>query len=152
LLAFSVALGPLFIITLGAGFTSILAMALSITLIITTLMIHTRFQQVDPNLAILARSFGATRWQIFRMILFPASIPEMMAALKVNIGLAWVGVIVGEFLVAKAGLGYLMIYGFQVFNLHLVMLSLIIVAIIATVMYQLISWLEHRCHRFLVKG
>ncbi|WP_124727069.1 ABC transporter permease [Staphylospora marina] len=139
-----VALGPLFIVALGAGFISILAMAVAITIIITTLVIHTRFRETDRNLLILARSFGATRGQLYRMIIFPSAIPDMLAALKVNVGLAWVGVIVGEFLVSKGGLGYLIIYGFQVFNLHLVMLSLVIVAVIATGMYQGIAWLEAR--------
>jgi NitT/TauT family transport system permease protein len=138
-----VALGPLFIVTLGAGFPSILAMAIAIT----TLVIYTSFQSADEIHLILARSFGASRTQIFRTIIFPASIPEMIATLKVNVGLAWVGVIVGEFLVSKEGLGYLIIYGFQVFNLNLVMLSLVIVAIIATIMYQLIDWLEQRLLR-----
>jgi NitT/TauT family transport system permease protein len=142
-----VALGPFFLITLGAGFASILAMAISITIIVTALVICNCFRQVDQNYLIFARSLGATRWQIFYTIIFPACLPDMMAALKVNIGLAWVGVIVGEFLVSKAGLGYLIIYGFQVFNLHLVMLSLLIVALIATIMYQMVSWLEHRFHR-----
>lgn len=142
-----VALGPLFIVTMGAGFGSVLAMAIAITIIITTLVIHSSFQSVDKSYLILARSFGATRAQIFRTIIFPACIPNMIAALKVNVGLAWVGVIVGEFLVSKAGLGYLIIYGFQVFNLNLVMLSLLVVALIATVMYQIISWLEHRLLR-----
>jgi len=139
-----VALGPFFIVTLGAGFTSILAMAIAITVIITTLVIYTRFQHVDPHALTVARSFGATRTQLFTKIIFPASIPEMIATLKVNVGLAWVGVIVGEFLVSKEGLGYLIIYGFQVFNLHLVMLSMIVIALIATVMYQLIAWLEKK--------
>lgn len=142
-----VALGPFFIVTLGTGFASILAMAIAITIIVTTLVIYTRFQQVDSHVITVARSFGATRTQLFTKIIFPSSIPEMIATLKVNVGLAWVGVIVGEFLVSKEGLGYLIIYGFQVFNLHLVMLSLIIIALIATVMYQFIAWLEKRWMR-----
>lgn len=146
-----VALGPLFIVSMGAGFGSILAMGVAITVIITTLVIHSSFQNVDPDACKLARSFGATRRQLFVKIIFPACIPDMIAALKVNVGLAWVGVIVGEFLVSKAGLGYLIIYGFQVFNLTLVMMSLLIVAVLATVMYQLVAWLEHRLlrHRHL---
>ncbi|SFJ42571.1 ABC transporter permease [Thermoflavimicrobium dichotomicum] len=143
-----VALGPLFIVTMGAGFGSILAMAIAITVIVTTLVIHSSFQGVDASYSILARSFGASHTQIFLKIIFPACIPDMIATLKVNVGLAWVGVIVGEFLVSKAGLGYLIIYGFQVFNLTLVMVSLFIVAIISTVMYQLIAWLEQRLLRY----
>jgi NitT/TauT family transport system permease protein len=147
-----VALGPFFIVTLGAGFGSILAMAVAITIIITTLVIYSGFKSVDPSLITLARSFGATRQQVFLKVIFPACIPDMIASLKVNVGLAWVGVIVGEFLVSKAGLGYLIIYGFQVFNLHLVMFSLLAVAIIATVMYQLIAWLEHSLLRHRGQG
>jgi NitT/TauT family transport system permease protein len=76
----------------------------------------------------------------------------MIASLKVNVGLAWVGVIVGEFLVSKAGLGYLILYGFQVFNLTLVMVSLFIIAVISTLMYQFIAWLEHRLLRYRLGG
>jgi NitT/TauT family transport system permease protein len=139
-----VSLGPLFIVSFGSGFVSILAMGIAITVIITTIVIYTSFQSVDSSYLLLARSFGASRSQIFWKIIFPAAIPDMIAALKVNVGLSWVGVIVGEFLVSKQGLGYLMIYGFQVFNLHLVMLSLMIVAVIATIMYQLIAVIEKR--------
>ncbi|MFD1395337.1 ABC transporter permease [Kroppenstedtia eburnea] len=137
-----VALGPLFIVTFGAGFGSILMMGVAITIIITTLVIHNSFQSVSTDYLKLARSFGATRWQLYTRIIFPACIPDMIAALKVNVGLAWVGVIVGEFLVSKNGLGYLIMYGFQVFNLTLVIMSLVIVAICATVMYEAVSRLE----------
>jgi NitT/TauT family transport system permease protein len=139
-----VALGPLFIVAMGAGYGSVLAMGVAITIIITTLVIHTSFQSVDRNYLRLARSFGASRGQLFRKIIFPASIPDMIAALKVNVGLSWVGVIVGEFLVSKDGLGHLIIYGFQVFNLNLVLMSLLIVAVCATVMYKIVYWLEKR--------
>jgi NitT/TauT family transport system permease protein len=142
-----VALGPLFIVTIGAGFGSILAMAIAITIIITTLVMISSFQSVRPEYIQLARSFGATRSQIFRTIIFPASIPDLIATLKVNVGLAWVGVIVGEFLVSKAGLGHLIIYGFQVFNLTLVMMSLVIIAGIATLMYEAVSRIEKRLLR-----
>ncbi|MGA8943169.1 MAG: ABC transporter permease [Thermoactinomyces sp.] len=143
-----VALGPLFIVSFGAGFASVLAMGIAITIIITTIVIYTSFQSVDQSYLLLAQSFGARRSQIFFKIIFPACIPDMIAALKVNVGLSWVGVVVGEFLVSKQGLGYLIIYGFQVFNLHLVMLSLMIVAIIATIMYQIIAVIEkHFVHR-----
>ncbi|WP_374709368.1 ABC transporter permease [Desmospora profundinema] len=142
-----VALGPLFIVTIGAGFGSILAMAIAITIIITTLVMYSSFQSVGQEFLQLARSFGATRGQVFRKIIFPASIPDLIAALKVNVGLAWVGVIVGEFLVSKAGLGHLIIYGFQVFNLTLVMMSLVIVALIATAMYEAVSRMEKRLLR-----
>lgn len=81
---------------------------------------------------------------VFREVILPASIPTMISAIKVNVGLSWVGVIVGEFLVSSKGLGYMIIYGFQVFNFTLVFLSLFIIAVFATIMYQLVEWLERR--------
>jgi NitT/TauT family transport system permease protein len=142
-----VALGPLFIVAFGGGFWAIVMMALSISVIITTIVIHTSFKEVDPNYIKLAKTFGATKWQIFYKIIFPASFPTIISTLKVNVGLAWVGVIVGEFLVSKQGLGYLIIYGFQVFNFTMVMMSLIIIAILATLMYQGVQWLENQMGR-----
>ncbi|GAA5344867.1 ABC transporter permease [Planifilum fimeticola] len=137
-----VALGPLFIVTIGAGYGSIIAMGVAITIIITTLVMHQSFKSANPDHLILARAFGATRTQQFIKIILPSSIPDLIAAIKVNVGLSWVGVIVGEFLVSKAGLGYLIIYGFQVFNLTLVMLNLLIVALLATLMYLAVSRVE----------
>lgn len=142
-----VALGPLFIVTIGAGFGSIIAMGVAITIIITTLVMHQSFKNANPDHLILARAFGATRTQLFVKIILPSSIPDLIAAIKVNVGLSWVGVIVGEFLVSKAGLGYLIIYGFQVFNLTLVMLNLLIVALLATLMYLAVSRIEKQLLR-----
>ncbi|OEF98112.1 ABC transporter permease [Vulcanibacillus modesticaldus] len=139
-----VALGPIFIVTFGSGYTSIIAMALAISIIITTIVIYGSFKEVDPNYLKLARTFGAKKHQIFFKVILPASFPTIIATLKVNVGLSWVGVIVGEFLVSKAGLGYLIIYGFQVFNLTLVMMSLFIISIAATLMYQAVALLESK--------
>lgn len=137
-----VALGPLFVVALGSGMLSIIATILSITVIITTLVIFTAFKEVDPNYIKVVRVFGATRKQSFMKVILPAAFPTMISTLKVNVGLAWVGVIVGEFLVAKEGLGYLIIYGFQVFNFTLVIGSLFIIAIVATMMYQIVAAVE----------
>jgi NitT/TauT family transport system permease protein len=139
-----VALGPLFIVGLGAGYTAVIVMALSISVIITTIVVYTSFRDVDSNYVKLAKTLGASKRQIFQKIVFPSSVPIIISTLKVNVGLSWVGVIVGEFLVSKAGLGYLIIYGFQVFNLTLVMVSLFIISICATLMYQGVSMLESR--------
>jgi NitT/TauT family transport system permease protein len=139
-----VALGPLFIVGLGAGYMAIIFMAVSISVIITTIVVYTSFRDVDTNYIKLARTFGASKSQLFQKIIFPASFPTILSTLKVNVGLAWVGVIVGEFLVSKAGLGYMIIYGFQVFNLTMVMVSLFIISICATVMYQAVSIIEKR--------
>lgn len=139
-----VALGPIFIVMFGAGFTAIVVTTLSITVIITTLVVYNSFCSVDPNLVKVARSFGASKVQVFFKVILPASFPTVVSTLKVNVGMSWVGVIVGEFLVAKSGLGYLIIYGFQVFNFTLVMSSLLIIAAVATAMYQIVLYLEKR--------
>lgn len=139
-----VALGPIFIVMFGAGFTAIVVTTLSITVIITTLVVYNSFCSVDPNLVKVVRSFGASKAQVFFKVILPASFPTVVSTLKVNVGMSWVGVIVGEFLVAKSGLGYLIIYGFQVFNFTLVMSSLLIIAAVATAMYQIVVYIEKR--------
>ncbi|WP_308635393.1 ABC transporter permease [Paenibacillus silvisoli] len=139
-----VALGPLFIVALGSGVVSIIATILSITVIITTLVIYNAFCEVDANYVKVVKVFGATKTQSFAKVILPASFPAIVSTLKVNVGLAWVGVIVGEFLVAKEGLGYLIIYGFQVFNFTLVLGSLFIIAAFATIMYQVVAAIESR--------
>jgi NitT/TauT family transport system permease protein len=130
-----IALGPVFIVWLGAGSTSIIAVAVSVSLIVTVLEVYTGFKEADPEKIRLVRSFGATKRQVMEKVILPSSFPVMMNALKVNVGLSWVGVIVGEFLVSRAGLGYLIVYGGQVFQLDLVMTSVVILSILAALMY-----------------
>lgn len=137
-----VALGPLLIVGLGPTFTSIVAMGALISVIITTMVVYTAFREVDPNYLKVMHTFRATKTQTFQYVIFPACLPTIISTLKVNVGLAWVGVIVGEFLVSKQGLGYLIIYGFQVFNFTLVLMSLFVIAILATVMYKGVELLE----------
>jgi len=139
-----VALGPIFIVALGPGYMAIIATTLSVTVIITTLTIYGRFREIDANYVKVVRLFGGSKRQVFRMAILPASFPVIVSSLKVNVGLSWVGVIVGEFLTAKQGLGYLIIYGFQVFNFTLVLASLFVIAIVAAIMYQLVALLEAR--------
>ncbi|GGB36922.1 putative ABC transporter permease protein YtlD [Lentibacillus populi] len=137
-----VALGPIIIVALGPGYTSIIAMGAIISVVITTLVVYSGFREVDPNYEKVLKSFGASRWQCFKEAIFPATMPTMISTLKVNVGLSWVGVIVGEFLVSKEGLGYLIVYGFQVFDFTLVMSSLIIIAIVAGIMYKGVEKIE----------
>jgi NitT/TauT family transport system permease protein len=139
-----VALGPILIVGLGPGFTSIIAMGALISVIITTMVVFTAFREVDHNYLKVMNTFGASKQQTFRYVIFPATLPTIISTLKVNVGLAWVGVIVGEFLVSKQGLGYLIIYGFQVFNFTLVLMSLLIIALLATVMYKAVEITEKR--------
>lgn len=139
-----VALGPILIVALGPGLTSIIAMGAIISIIITTIVVYTSFKEVDPNYLKVLLTLGATRIQCFKEAILPASFPTIISTLKVNVGLSWVGVIVGEFLVSSKGLGYMIIYGFQVFNFTLVLLSLLVIAVIATLMYQLVALLEKK--------
>ncbi|WP_370733791.1 ABC transporter permease [Paenibacillus dakarensis] len=139
-----VALGPIFIVMFGAGFTAIVVTTLSITVIVTTLVVYNSFSEVDSNLIKVVRTFGGTKSQVFKRVILPASYPAIVSTLKVNVGMAWVGVIVGEFLVAKSGLGYLIMYGFQVFNFTLVLSSLLIIAVVATGMYQMVVYIEKK--------
>ncbi|MEW9051959.1 MAG: ABC transporter permease [Neobacillus sp.] len=139
-----VALGPILIVALGPGYPSIIAMGAIISVIITTIVVYTSFREVDPNYLKVLQTFGASRAQCFREAILPASFPTIISTLKVNVGLSWVGVIVGEFLVSAKGLGYMIIYGFQVFNFTLVFLSLMVIAVFATIMYQLVELLEKK--------
>ncbi|MEH7387353.1 ABC transporter permease [Bacillus sp. JJ1521] len=139
-----VALGPILIVALGTGYISIIAMGAIISIIITTIVVYTSFKEVDYNYIKVLLTFGANRKQIFRNVILPSSFPAIISTLKVNVGLSWVGVIVGEFLVSKQGLGYLIIYGFQVFNFTLIFLSLLLIAICATLMYQGVEFLERK--------
>lgn len=142
-----VALGPIFIVLFGAGFTAIVVTTLSITVIVTTLVVYNSFNEVDPNLTKVIRTFGGSRRDQFLKAILPASFPTIVSTLKVNVGMAWVGVIVGEFLVAKEGLGYLIVYGFQVFNFTLVLSSLVVIAVVATAMYQMVVYIERKLVR-----
>ena len=92
-------------------------------------------------------AMGASRWQLLWMLVFPANYTTLLNTLKVNVGLSWVGVIMGEFLVSRAGLGYLIVYGSQVFNMNLVMTSVLILALAAVVMYQLVLRVEKILNR-----
>ena len=137
-----IALGPVFIIWLGATMSAVIALAVSISLFVTILSVYSAFRQADPDKMTLCAAFGATKWQQFRKVVFPSAVPMIIATLKVNIGLSLIGAIVGEFLAANAGLGYLIIYGQNIFNMSLVMTSLAILTVIAAVMYYGVSMLE----------
>ncbi|OYD58290.1 ABC transporter permease [Fictibacillus aquaticus] len=142
-----VALGPILIVALGPNMGSIIAMGILISVIITTIVVYTAFRNVDPNYLKVIQSFGGTKKQCFFEVILPACFPTIVSSLKVNVGLSWVGVIVGEFLVSKQGLGYMIIYGFQVFNFTLVLLSLVMIAFLATIMYQLVEQIEKKLIR-----
>jgi len=143
-----VALGPVFIVWLGSGAPAIIAMALATSIIVTIMMVFNGFNEVDSDKIKLLKSFGATRAQVMAKVTLPASVPTIIAALKVNLGLSLVGTIVGEFLVSKEGLGYLIVYGGQVFNMSLVMASVLILCVVAGVLYYTVSILERKVVRW----
>lgn len=138
------ALAPIIIVWLGNNMTSIIATALMTSVIVTIMTVLGGFIAIDSDKIKLIQTFGGTKRQVLTKVILPASIPTMVNALKINVGLSFVGVIVGEFLVAQAGLGYLIVYGSQVFKLDWVMLSVIILAILAALMYQCIVLLEKK--------
>lgn len=137
-----IALGPVIIIIVGAGTEAIIFMALAISLIVTVLEMLNGFRHTEEEFIRMASTFGATKRQIFMKIVFPYNVPTLFNSLKINIGLSLVGVIAGEFLVSKAGLGYLIVYGGQVFKMDLVMSSVIILACVAALMYEAVVLLQ----------
>ena len=137
-----IALVPIFYIWLGDK-SSIYAMAVAIAVFITILMMYSGFRETDPNKIKLLKTFGAGKGQVLTKVILPSNVPTIIAAVKINIGLALVGVIVGEFQAAKAGLGHLIIYGSQIFKMDLVMSAITILALISTVMYLAIYYIEN---------
>lgn len=139
-----VALGPIIIIWAGAGIKAIILMALLISVIITVINVYQGFNETDSNKIKLMKSFKATKKQIYFKLILPSNKPTIINALKINISMSLIGVIMGEFLISKEGIGYLIMYGSQVFNLNLVISGIIILAIVATFMYYIIYFIEKK--------
>ena len=139
-----VALGPILIIWVGAGMQSIIVMALLISTIITVINVYQGFISVDPIKVKLMQTFKANKRQIYSKLIFPATLPNIISCFKVNISMSLIGVIMGEFLVSKEGIGYLIMYGSQVFNLDLVITGTIILCIVAVIMYYFILFIEKK--------
>lgn len=137
------ALAPLFIVWLGTGIDTIIVAGISVALFGSIISLYTGFKQVDGEKLKLIYTLGGNRMTAFHKVVLPASIPLILSSMKVNIGLALVGVIIGEFLAARRGLGYLIIYGSQVFQLNRLITSIIILCVIAMALYQCIQWTEH---------
>lgn len=139
-----VALGPMIIIWAGANIKSIIFMALLINLIVSIMNIYNGFLGTDPNKIKLLKSFGATKIQILMYLVIPESKRTIISSLKINISMTLIGVIMGEFLVSKKGIGYLIIYGTQVFNLSLVMSGIFLLVIISFILYKIITLIEKK--------
>lgn len=142
-----IALGPILIIWIGIGTKAIVAMDVLIMIVITTLSMLNAFRSCDENKILLLKSMGANRFQILIKLILPNSLCEFISVLKINVGLTWVGTIMGEYLVSRAGLGYLIQYGGQVFDLDLVMTSTVILCILAAVMYFVVAWIEKAVYK-----
>ncbi|WP_251207253.1 ABC transporter permease [Acetatifactor aquisgranensis] len=138
------ALAPLFIVWLGTGTRTIIVAGMSVAVFGSIISFYTGFQQVDPEKITLIHTLGGSRRDAFCKVVLPGSVPILLSTAKVNIGLALVGVIIGEFLAARRGLGYLIIYGSQVFQLDMVITSIIVLCIIALGFYQSIQFIEHQ--------
>lgn len=141
-----VALAPIIIFWVGNGIRAIIVIALLISIVVTIIGVLNGFKEVDEDKIKLLRTFGSSKFQILKHLIIPSSIPTLVSALKINVGLSWVGVIMGEFLVAKEGLGFLIIFGGQISQLDMVMMSIIILAILAYIMYEVVSILERKFH------
>ena len=146
-----IALGPVIIIWVGAGMQAVIVMALAISLVVTIMEMLSGFTNTDAELTKMAQTFHASKIQTFTKIVFPYNLHTLFNCLKINIGLSLVGVIAGEFLVSRAGLGYLIIYGGQVFQMDLVMTSVIILAILAALLYGLVVIVERVVMKVFLK-
>lgn len=137
-----IALGPIIIVWFGSGSKAIIFMAMLIGIIVAIMTMLSGFLEIDQNKILLLKSMGANKFQILLKLVIPGSLPTLISMLKISVGLAWVGSIMGEYLVSRAGLGYLIVYGGQVFKLDLVMASTVVLCILATLMYALVAILE----------
>ena len=139
-----IALGPVIILWVGAGTSAIVLMCVLICIIITTMSMLSAFMSVEEGKILLLKSMHASKFQILKKLILPNSMPEFISVLKINVGMSWVGSIMGEYLTSKAGLGYLIVYGGQIFKIDLVMSATVILCILAFGMYYLVSLLERR--------
>ncbi|MEG0922221.1 MAG: ABC transporter permease [Comamonas sp.] len=143
-----IAFVPIFYIWLGSEY-SVYGMAVAISLFITIMVVYEGFQAIDPNKIKLATTLGASKTQVLKYVVFPGSVPAIIAAIKMNIGLSLIGVIVGEFQSSSAGLGFLIVNGSQVFKLNIVMAAIVVLAILSALMYLAVTRLEKKVqHRY----
>ncbi len=137
-----VALGPMIIIIAGANIRSIILMAVLINVIVSTIVITNGFYSTDKTKLKLMKSFKASKLQILKYLVIPSNYKTIISSFKLSISMSLIGVISGEFLVSQEGLGYLIIYGTQVFNLDLVVSSIFILIIISFVLYKIVEYIE----------
>lgn len=136
------ALAPILIIWAGTGIKGIVLVAVSLSIVVTIMSSYNYFISVDKEQIKMLKTMGANKYQILTKLILPANIPNIINIIKINIGMSWVGVIVGEFLVSREGIGYLVVYGGQVFKLDLVMMGVFILGMLALFMYLLLNYIE----------
>jgi NitT/TauT family transport system permease protein len=136
------ALAPLIILVFGLGLTSKVAIATALTLVVSTLTTFAGVKALDPDGERLFYSLGATRWQVFRKLVVPFCLPWVISVLRVNIGLALTGAIVGEFIASQHGLGRQILYAGQTYDIALVWVAVFVLSTLAVIMYATVSWLE----------
>ncbi len=139
-----VALGPIIIIWMGANTKSIILMAVLISIIVSIQTIYNGFINTDKNKIKLLKAFNASNKDILFKVVIPYNYKIIINILKINISMCLVGVIMGEFLTSKAGIGYLILYGSQVFNLNLVISGIILLIILSILLYKIVSYIEKR--------
>jgi len=136
------ALAPVLIVWLGNTVETIIVTAVSVSVFGTIISIYTGFREVDTDKIKLIRTLGGSNRQVMTKVIIPSTIPIIISSMKVNIGLSLVGVIIGEFLAANAGLGYLIIYGSQVFKMDMVLMSIVILCILAAFLYLALALVQ----------
>jgi len=141
------ALAPLLIVWLGANPTTIVVAGMSVAIFGSILNLYTCFIGIDPDLLKLIYTLEGTRFHALTKVVLPSSVPEIISNMKVNIGLCLVGVVIGEFLAARNGLGYLIIYSSQVFKMDHLLMSIVLLCIMALVLYSMISLLDRWCKK-----
>ena len=141
------ALAPLLIVWLGATKTTIIVTGMSVAIFGSILNLYTSFRSTDPGKIKLIYTLRGNHLHVLTKVILPYSIPAIISNMKVNIGLCLVGVIIGEFLAAKEGLGYLIIYSSQVFKMDWLLMSILLLCLMATLLYSLINLLERWCRK-----
>ncbi len=141
------ALAPVFIVWLGNNMKTIIVAAVSVALFGTIITLYSDFKSVEEDKIKLIYTLGGNKKDVLFKVILPSNVPSIISLMKVNIGLSLVGVIIGEFLASKAGLGYLIIYGSQVFKLDWVVMSIVILCIVATALYKLLTFFEKKFSR-----
>ena len=136
------ALAPIIIIWVGTGVEGIVCVAISISLVLTILSAYQYFKNVSEEQIMMLKSFDATKFQILLKLVIPSNIGNLINLFKINIGMSWVGVIVGEFIVSKEGIGYLIMYGSQVFKMGLVMMGVLVLGVLSFLMYEIVNIIE----------